>query len=77
MADKKAKFKQNAAGKYYVDDQCIACDACCMEAPNFFSMNDDDGHAYVQKQPRTAAELNECENALSACPVNAIGNNGD
>lgn len=76
MADKNAKFKQNAEGAYYVDDSCIACDACCVEAPNFFAMNDDDGHAYVTKQPQTPDEVEEAENALAACPVEAIGNNG-
>lgn len=76
MADKKAKFKENAAGAYYVDDQCIACDACCVEAPKFFFMNDEDGHAYVKIQPQTAEEKQDCENAMAACPVEAIGNDG-
>ena len=77
MADTSAKWKQNIDGKYYVDDQCIACDACCVEAPGFFLMNDDDGHAYVSKQPTNDNDLEECENAIAACPVEAIGNNGD
>lgn len=76
MADLSAKFSQNIAGKYYVDDQCIACDACVVEAPNFFQMNDEDGHAFVSKQPQTEAEIEECENALAGCPVEAIGNDG-
>lgn len=67
----------NAEGKYYVDDQCIACDACCVEAPDFFVMNDDDGHAYVMKQPQTDAEIEDAENALMACPVEAIGRDGE
>ncbi len=77
MADKKSKFKQNVSGKYYVDDQCIACDACVMEAPSFFTMNDEDAHAYVKKQPTNPKELEECENALEACPVEAIGRDGE
>tara|TARA_B100001971_G_C18268012_1_gene596320 strand:- start:77302 stop:77559 length:258 start_codon:yes stop_codon:yes gene_type:complete len=78
MAEKEAKWEQNAKGKYYVDDQCIACDACCVEAPGFFEMNDDDGHAYVAKQPDpTNSEHKEmCENALACCPVGAIGDDG-
>ena len=76
MADKEAKWTQNVDGKYYVDDQCIACDACVMEAPGFFEMNDDDGHAFVLKQPSKDSEIEECENALAACPVDAIGNDG-
>lgn len=77
MADKSAKWKLNTVGQYYVDDQCIACDACCVEAPGFFTMNDDDGHAYTSKQPTTDTEREDCENALSACPVDAIGNDGN
>jgi ferredoxin len=77
MADKEAKWSQNTDGKYYVDDQCIACDACVVEAPDFFAMNDDDGHAYVQKQPEKDNDLEECENALQCCPVGAIGDDGE
>ncbi len=77
MAQKSAKFPDNVNGKFYVDDQCIACDACVVEAPKFFIMNDNDGHAYVMKQPTTPEEIKECENALAACPVEAIGNDGE
>lgn len=77
MADKSNKFDQNVAGKFYVDDQCIACDACVMEAPDFFEMNDDEGHAYVKKQPNSAQDLEDCNNALDACPVEAIGADGE
>lgn len=76
MADIKAKVEKNVQGSYYVDDQCIACDACVTEAPDFFEMDDENGHAYVKKQPANDSEKDECENALSACPVDAIGNNG-
>ena len=77
MADKSAKFDLNVNGKYYVDDQCIACDACVMEADNFFTMNDEEGHAYVNKQPANAQEEELCIAALEACPVEAIGNDGE
>ena len=76
MADKTARWQENVPGKFYVDDQCIACDACVFEAPGFFVMNDDDGHAYVAKQPSNAQEIEKCNEALGACPVEAIGNDG-
>ncbi len=76
MAMKLAKFTDNVSGKYYVDENCIACDACVMEAPGFFTMNDDDGHAYVKNQPQSAKEIAECEEALTGCPVDSIGNDG-
>lgn len=76
MADKTIKWGQNISGPYYVDEQCIACDACTLEAPKFFFMNDEDGHAHVALQPKTQSEIEECENALAACPVEAIGRDG-
>jgi ferredoxin len=76
LADKSAKWPHNVTGQFYVDDQCIACDACVFEAPGFFAMNDEDGHAFVAKQPTTDAEVTKCQDALDACPVEAIGNDG-
>lgn len=77
MANKEKKYAENKAGAYYVDDQCIACDACVMEAPKFFTMNDEQGHAYVMAQPKNDKEIEDCENAKNACPVDAIGSDGD
>jgi len=77
MANKKAKWSLNTSGKFYVDDQCIACDACVLEAPRFFKMNDTDGHAFVVAQPKTPKELEECQSALDGCPVDAIGLDGE
>lgn len=76
MADKEAKWTMNKDGKFYVDDQCIACDACVVEAPTYFAMNDEDGHAYVTAQPESTEALEECDNALACCPVGAIGDDG-
>ena len=76
MADKNSKWDMNVPGIFYVDDQCIACDACVCEAPLFFAMNDDDGHAYVKKQPQTPEEIQKAQDALQACPVEAIGQDG-
>ncbi|TNF31738.1 MAG: ferredoxin [Deltaproteobacteria bacterium] len=77
MADKNSKFDQNAPGAFYVDDQCIACDACVVEAPKFFAMNNDEGHAYVLLQPTSEEEIQNCLEALDACPVEAIGKDGE
>lgn len=76
MADKNNKFSQNVEGQFYVDDQCIACDACVMESVAHFEMNDDEGHAFVKKQPQTEKEIAECISALEVCPVEAIGRDG-
>lgn len=77
MALKKSKWPENVEGQFYVDDQCIACDACVVEAPRFFSMNNKEGHAFVKAQPRSESDLKECLEALNSCPVEAIGRDGD
>lgn len=76
MPNKNAKWSENTLGKFYVDNQCIACDACVVEAPRFFMMNKTEGHAYVKVQPKSPKEIEECNEALNLCPVEAIGNDG-
>ena len=62
----------------YVDENCIVCDACVLSAPNNFIINDDDdGYAYVSKQPETEEEKEQCQEAMDACPVEAIGDDGE
>ena len=75
MADKNNKHPENVPGPYYVDTECINCDACVLAAENHFKLLDD-GHAYVFRQPATAEEKEACEEALESCPVEAIGNDG-
>ena len=77
MADRNNKYKENIPGKYYVDKECIACDACVMTAEEHFGMDEDDGHAFVIKQPGSPEEEDLCQEAMEGCPVEAIGNNGE
>ena len=53
MANKADKWAPNAAGKFYVDQQCIDCDLCRETAPGFFTRHDEGGYSYVHKQPTT------------------------
>ena len=76
MADPADKYPDNVPGAFYVDDQCIDCDACRATAPQFFQRNDDNGYSYVYKQPASDAERAKCQEALDGCPVEAIGNDG-
>jgi ferredoxin len=73
MADKQNKLPENAPGRFYVDDQCIDCDACRETAPRFFRRNDDKGYSYVYAQPTSEQDLAECQEAMEGCPVEAIG----
>ncbi|MGE4232741.1 MAG: ferredoxin [Bacteriovoracia bacterium] len=76
MADKEKKWADNVQGKYYVDDQCIDCDACRTEAPENFTRNDSHGFSYVFKQPNSPEQETHCKTAMEACPVEAIGCDG-
>lgn len=76
MADKSQMWKENKPGKMFVDQSCIACDACVLTAPNNFAMHEEDGHAFVVKQPTTPEEEALCKEAMEGCPVEAIGNDG-
>src|SRR5205809_7339253 len=76
MADVANKYPENAAGKFYVDEQCLDCDLCRETAPANFKRNDDGGHSYVYKQPEPPEEEGPCKEAMEGCPVEAIGNDG-
>ena len=77
MADRKNKWPVNVFGPFYVDDQCIACDACVKEAPSFFEMNIGEGYVFVKNQPKKPEEIKNCFEALKSCPVDAIGADGE
>lgn len=75
MADKSAKAVKNVPGKYYVDTNCISCGQCIDVAGYFFTESSEDG-VYVKAQPFSEKDVALCEQALSNCPVEAIGNDG-
>ncbi|MCW5961145.1 MAG: ferredoxin [Pyrinomonadaceae bacterium] len=77
MAEIDDKLPENAPGKYYVDEQCIDCDVCRDTSPDNFTRYDENGYSYVYKQPETPEEVALCEEALMACPVEAIGDDGN
>ncbi len=76
MADPGAKVPENVEGEFYVDEECIACGLCVDEAPENFVMTDSEDYAYVKKQPENEEEREQCQEALEACPVEAIGDDG-
>ena len=40
-------------------------------------MDEDEGHAYVSRQPASPEEEEQCIEALEGCPVEAIGDDGN
>jgi ferredoxin len=77
LPDKNDKVKENIPGVYYVDSSCIDCDVCRDTAPESFRRSDENSYSFVYKQPETPEEVAACEEALTCCPVEAIGNDGE
>ena len=82
MANPEMKHKQNAAGPWYCTDPdddngegCIACNVCYTAAPEIFG-EDEDGNAFIKKQPQTDDEKEQAQEQLDACPVASIGTDG-
>jgi ferredoxin len=68
------KNPSNVPGKYYVTDDCLACQGCADDAPNIFRLVD--GMSHVHKQPETPAEERQCQEAIRTCCVAAIKDDG-
>lgn len=75
MADISRRLSKNVPGIYYVDEECINCGSCVEIAPENFDA--DDESAFVKKQPENEEEREKCEEAMEACPVEAIGDDGE
>jgi ferredoxin len=77
MADSDLKWEENEPGPYYVDQNCIAAKYCLSVAPDNFRMEEGGGHAYVCRQPSSPEEEEAVRDAVSGCPVNAVGDDGE
>ena len=76
MADPNERVTENVPGPFYVDSACIDCDVCRDTAPLNFMRSFKRGYSYVCKQPESDSERDACDEAMAACPVEAIGNDG-
>lgn len=74
MGDKNEIYEDNVPGQWYVDKKCILCSVCSETAPNNFKEAGSGDHDVVFKQPENTQETMQCEEAMAACPVEAIGN---
>jgi len=50
---------------------CIACAICYTDAPQLFK-DDEDGNAYLYRQPENAEEIRQCEDMADSCSVGSI-----
>ncbi len=76
MAEKLERYEDNVPGRWYVDKKCILCSVCSEAAPLNFREADTNDHDICFKQPENEAEEAQCLEAMEACPVEAIGNDG-
>jgi len=74
MGEKTDRYDDNVPGSWYVDRKCILCSVCSEAAPQNFKESNDGDHDVVYKQPESPDEVQQCEEAMAACPVEAIGN---
>jgi ferredoxin len=74
LADPNARNPKNAAGPWFVDGRCIACDTCTDISPEIFG-RDEARKAYVREH--RPFEGNLFRAALESCPVEAVGDEGD
>ena len=76
MAELNERYEDNVPGKWYVDKKCILCSVCSEAAPKNFKEAESGDHDVVYKQPSAEEEEQQCLEAMAACPVEAIGNDG-
>jgi ferredoxin len=70
------RLPENEPGRYYVDSHCIDCDVCRDIAPDNFTRDARRKYSFVYKQPDNDEEEDLCREAMEACPVEAIGDDG-
>ena len=72
MAELEDRYKDNVAGKYFVDEQCIDCDLCRETGSDQLqAQRRQKGYSYVYKQPETEEE--ESPVRRSACGLSRGG----
>jgi ferredoxin len=70
--EEKEKLPTNVPGKYHTTDECDGCAYCASVAPENFDFDRETNTYFVSKQPSTQEEEEFMEEAIDACPVDAI-----
>ncbi len=73
MARPMDRNELSAPGDWYVDTNCINCDAARHVAPGLVG-TDDDGKSVFLRQPETPEDLDAAWRALLVCPTRSVGN---
>lgn len=73
MADFGRRRNENAAGAFFVDEDCISCGACWKLAAGSIKSHELHTYAFFYRQPISEGERELCRAAKEICPVKAIG----
>ena len=76
MSDQPMMLPQNVPGRFYVTEDCLACETCQQVAPNNFRYGEN-GLSFVFSQPSSFEEEKQCEEAVTNCPMEAVKNDGE
>jgi ferredoxin len=71
------KLPRNVPGKYFTTEECDGCAYCASVAPANFDYEKDTNTYFVARQPQTAEEEDEVQEAKDDCPLDAIHANGN
>jgi ferredoxin len=74
LADPTNRNPRNAAGPWFVDLRCIACDTCTDISPEIFGRGED-RKAFVKEHRPFEGDMFRA--ALESCPVEAVGDEND
>jgi ferredoxin len=70
------RLRQNAWGQYYVTDVCNGCGICAPYAGANFERSFDGSRYYLIQQPYDDWEEQAVLDAMEACPLHAIRDDG-
>ena len=77
MASKGKRFEENAAGKFYVTDECNGCGRCFSVALQNFMYSNDASYYYILNQPADEREVEDIKDAIAVCQMDCIFDDGD
>ena len=72
MSEEYKITQKNVDGRYHVDESCIYCELCVETSPTNFAYDDEEGFAYVSKQPQNKEEHRLMRECICDCPIESI-----
>ena len=70
-------MRANAFGRFYVTHDCDGCGICVEIAPLNFTFSPQRDYCAVYAQPVGDEEVELVQQAMTACPLHAVGSDGD